>query len=28
MISFYNSEVERFNDTYAHTDRKTRTNAV
>ncbi|WP_035451526.1 type ISP restriction/modification enzyme, partial [Bartonella birtlesii] len=28
MISFYNSEVKRFNDTYAHTDRKTRTNAV
>ncbi|EJF98522.1 hypothetical protein MEI_00484 [Bartonella vinsonii subsp. arupensis Pm136co] len=28
MIAFYNSEVERFNNTYAHTDRKIRTNAV
>ncbi|MCZ2159234.1 DEAD/DEAH box helicase family protein, partial [Bartonella sp. 220] len=28
MIAFYNSEVERFNTTYPHADRKTRTNAV
>ncbi|WP_375685564.1 DEAD/DEAH box helicase [Bartonella sp. TT110JLCBS] len=28
MIAFYNSEVERFNDTYAHTDRKIHTNVV
>ncbi|WP_345117689.1 type ISP restriction/modification enzyme, partial [Bartonella jaculi] len=28
MISFYNSEVERFNNAYAHSDRKTRTNLV
>ncbi|WP_208438419.1 DEAD/DEAH box helicase [Bartonella vinsonii] len=28
MLAFYNSEVERFNDTYPHADRKTRTNAV
>ncbi|WP_175869600.1 type ISP restriction/modification enzyme, partial [Bartonella gabonensis] len=28
MITFYNSEVERFNNTYTHADRKTRTNAV
>ncbi|WP_035451554.1 DEAD/DEAH box helicase [Bartonella birtlesii] len=28
MIAFYNSEVERFNDIYAHTDRKSRKNAV
>ncbi|CAK00501.1 predicted helicase (plasmid) [Bartonella tribocorum CIP 105476] len=28
MITFYNSEVKRFNNTYAHTDRKIRTNAV
>ncbi|WP_273724421.1 type ISP restriction/modification enzyme, partial [Bartonella sp. AU18XJBT] len=28
MITFYNSEVERFNNTYSYTDRKTRTNAV
>ncbi|WP_375694213.1 type ISP restriction/modification enzyme, partial [Bartonella sp. AD24XZML] len=28
MITFYNSEVERFNTTYRHSDRKTRANAV
>ncbi len=28
MIAFYNSEVERFNDTYAHIDRKIHTNVV
>uniref|UniRef100_UPI0023610031 type ISP restriction/modification enzyme n=1 Tax=Bartonella sp. AU18XJBT TaxID=3019089 RepID=UPI0023610031 len=28
MITFYNSEVERFNDAYLHADRKTRTSAV
>ncbi|WP_208442276.1 type ISP restriction/modification enzyme, partial [Bartonella raoultii] len=28
MIAFYNSEAERFNDTYPHTDRKIRTKAV
>ncbi|MGF7158091.1 DEAD/DEAH box helicase [Bartonella heixiaziensis] len=28
MITFYNSEVKRFNDTYPHSDRKARTNAV
>uniref|UniRef100_UPI0035D0F64C type ISP restriction/modification enzyme n=1 Tax=unclassified Bartonella TaxID=2645622 RepID=UPI0035D0F64C len=28
MIMFYNSEVERFNTTYRHSDRKTRANAV
>ncbi len=28
MIVFYNSEVKRFNDVYAHADRKTRTNIV
>ncbi|WP_375654663.1 MULTISPECIES: DEAD/DEAH box helicase [unclassified Bartonella] len=28
MIAFYNSEVERFNDTYAHTNRKIHTNVV
>ncbi|WP_345119657.1 type ISP restriction/modification enzyme, partial [Bartonella pachyuromydis] len=28
MIVFYNSEVKRFNDVYAHTDRKTHTNIV
>ncbi len=27
-IAFYNSEAERFNDTYPHTDRKIRTKAV
>ncbi len=28
MIASYNSEVEHFNDTYVHTDRKTRANVV
>ncbi|WP_144752542.1 DEAD/DEAH box helicase [Bartonella saheliensis] len=28
MIAFYNSEVERFNNIYAHSDRKTRVGAV
>ncbi|USP02892.1 DEAD/DEAH box helicase [Bartonella taylorii] len=28
MIAFYNSEVERFNDTYGHVDRRIRTKAV
>ncbi|WP_345097195.1 type ISP restriction/modification enzyme, partial [Bartonella acomydis] len=28
MIGFYNSEVERFNDTYPHTDHKIRANSV
>ncbi|UNE54991.1 DEAD/DEAH box helicase [Bartonella machadoae] len=28
MITFYNSEVERFNDTHSHADRKTRANFV
>ncbi|UNE54277.1 DEAD/DEAH box helicase [Bartonella machadoae] len=28
MIAFYNSEVERFNETYPHTDRRTRAKAV
>ncbi|CDO48642.1 helicase/methyltransferase [Bartonella tribocorum] len=28
MIAFYNSEVERFNDTYVHADHKARTRAV
>ncbi|WP_039761844.1 type ISP restriction/modification enzyme, partial [Bartonella queenslandensis] len=28
MISFYNSEVERFNNAHPHTDRKIRTNIV
>ncbi|WP_273721965.1 type ISP restriction/modification enzyme, partial [Bartonella sp. ML71XJBT] len=28
MITFYNSEVERFNDTYTHTDSKARTRDV
>ncbi|WP_139413268.1 DEAD/DEAH box helicase [Bartonella mastomydis] len=28
MIVFYNSEVKRFNDVYAHADRKTHTNIV
>ncbi|WP_330168300.1 DEAD/DEAH box helicase [Bartonella grahamii] len=28
MIAFYNSEVERFNNVYAHADRKVRANAV
>ncbi|MET3560886.1 putative helicase, partial [Bartonella japonica] len=28
MIAFYNSEVERFNDTYAHADRRIHKNAV
>ncbi|WP_375670872.1 DEAD/DEAH box helicase [Bartonella sp. CL434QHHD] len=28
MIAFYNSEVERFNDTYVHTDHKIREKAV
>ncbi|WP_039761833.1 type ISP restriction/modification enzyme, partial [Bartonella queenslandensis] len=28
MINFYNSEVKRFNDTYVHADRQTRTKVV
>ncbi|WP_375617207.1 type ISP restriction/modification enzyme, partial [Bartonella sp. AP58NXGY] len=28
MINFYNSEVKRFNDTYAHADRRIHKNAV
>ncbi|WP_273758153.1 type ISP restriction/modification enzyme [Bartonella sp. AU55XJBT] len=28
MIAFYNGEVERFNNAYAHSDRKVRANAV
>ncbi|WP_019223474.1 type ISP restriction/modification enzyme, partial [Bartonella rattaustraliani] len=28
MIAFYNSEVERFNDTYPHADRKTRAKSI
>ncbi|WP_208442204.1 DEAD/DEAH box helicase [Bartonella raoultii] len=28
MIAFYNSEVERFNDTYGHVDRRIRKNAI
>ncbi|WP_039762526.1 type ISP restriction/modification enzyme, partial [Bartonella queenslandensis] len=28
MITFYNSEVERFNNIHRHSDRKTRANAV
>lgn len=28
MIIFYNSEVERFNDTYAHAERKSRVKIV
>ncbi|WP_375660373.1 type ISP restriction/modification enzyme, partial [Bartonella sp. CL74QHWL] len=28
MIAFYNNEVERFNNTYPHTDHKTRTKVV
>ncbi|WP_142415767.1 DEAD/DEAH box helicase [Bartonella massiliensis] len=28
MITFYNSEVERFNDTYAHAERKSRVKVV
>ncbi|WP_273782956.1 type ISP restriction/modification enzyme, partial [Bartonella sp. ML69XJBT] len=28
MIAFYNSEVERFNNTYSHADHKTRINTV
>ncbi|WP_375644041.1 MULTISPECIES: DEAD/DEAH box helicase [unclassified Bartonella] len=28
MIAFYNSEVERFNNSYSHADRKVRVNAV
>ncbi|WP_330169318.1 DEAD/DEAH box helicase [Bartonella grahamii] len=28
MIAFYNSEIQRFNNTYAHSDRKARANAV
>ncbi|WP_306415666.1 type ISP restriction/modification enzyme, partial [Bartonella vinsonii] len=28
MIAFYNSEVERFNESYLHADRKTRNNVI
>ncbi|WP_425320866.1 type ISP restriction/modification enzyme [Bartonella vinsonii] len=28
MIAFYNNEVERFNNTYLHSEHKTRANAV